>query len=126
MIPTNYRKLYKDLAETTGEDLQFIADCIDFYYADLRSTLTEMEILNISSPGLGTFSIKINSIKKNIYKCKNILNKKDTYTIKSYKYYKHKEFLLDRLIEVKSKYDIEKEEKLKFKKNVQLKRNLEE
>ena len=117
--------MYTDLAETSGEDRQFIADCIDFYYANLRSTLTEMEILNIASPGLGNFSIKINSIKKNIYRCKNILKKKDIYTLKSYKYYKHKESLLERLIEVQNKYDIEKEEKLKFKKNVQLKRDLE-
>ena len=125
MKPKSYKDLYTDLAETSGEDRQFIADCIDFYYANLRSTLTEMEILNIASPGLGNFSIKINSIKKNIYRCKNILKKKDIYTLKSYKYYKHKESLLERLIEVQNKYDIEKEEKLKFKQNVQLKRNLE-
>ena len=128
MNPKKYTEIYKEISEDLDINQNFIADCVDFYYADLRSTLTELDYLNVIAPGLGYFKIKTNSIKKSIYKCKNTLKKKDTYTLKSYTYYKHKESLLDRLLKVKDKLDKEKVEKEKFKEtksSVKSKRNME-
>ena len=116
MNPKKYTEIYKEISEDLDIDQNFIADCVDFYYADLRSTLTELHCLNVIAPGLGYFKIKTNSIKNSIYKCKNTLKKRDVYTLKSYTYYKHKESLLNRLLKVKEKLDNEKLEKEKFKK----------
>ena len=127
MNPTKYKELYSKVSNKLNIDKNLVEDSIHFYYANLRSSLTDLDFLNINALGLGNFNIKINSIKKNIYKCENILKKKDMYTMKSYTYFKHKESLLKRLNEIKDKYEKEKLEEKKFKKerNVQLKRNLE-
>ena len=116
MNPKKYTEIYKEISEDLDLDKNFIADCVDFYYADLRSTLTELDSLVVNAPGLGYFKIKMNSIKRAIYKCQNTLKKKDVYTLKSFTYYRHKESLLDRLLEVKKKLDQEKEEENKFRK----------
>lgn len=117
MIPKKYTKICKELAEDLDIDESFITHCIEFYYADLRSTLTELEKLRVNAPGLGYFNIKRGTVKKDIVRFKNITSSTDTYTINSYQYHKRLKSLLVRLEKIKKVIDEEDIEKKEFRKN---------
>lgn len=128
MKPKKYKEIYKEIAEDLDADKNFISACIDFYYRDLRSTLTELNYISINAPGLGVFNIKIKAVNKEINRCKKIIKNKDVYTFNSFQYFKYKESLLEKLHGVKDKYyeEVNRKKEFKNKKNVQSKRNLEE
>jgi hypothetical protein len=117
MIPKKYNEIYKNLAEDLDIDKNFIADCIEFYYADLRSTLTDLEYLRIYVPGLGNFNIKKGVVERDLKKFKSILEKNNTYTLGGYQYHKRLKGVLGRLEELKIKLSKELEELEEFKKN---------
>jgi len=117
MKPKKYKEIYKEITEDLDVDKNFIAACIEFYYADLRSTLTELNHVSINTPGLGVFNVKIKTINKTINKCKETINNKDIYTLNSYEYFKQKESLLDRLSDIRNKFYDEIKRKEEFKKN---------
>jgi len=128
MKPKKYKEIYKDLAENLDVNQTFIMHCVEFYYADLRSTLTELEKLRVSAPGLGYFNIKRGSVQKDIVKFTNITSSTTTYTINGYQYHKRLKALLIKLNKINKLIEEEDKEKLDFKKNkknAQSKRNLE-
>ena len=128
MRPKSYKDIYKELAENLDVKQSFIMHCVDFYYADLRSTLTELEKLRINAPGLGYFNIKRGTVRRDITKFTNITSSTTTYTMNGYQYHKRLKALLVKLNKVDKLIKEEDKKKLEFKtnkKNVQSKRNLE-
>lgn len=117
MKPKKYKEIYKEIAEDLDLDKNFVHACIDFYYTDLRSTLTELNHLSINAPGLGVFNIKIKAVNKEINRCKKIIKNKDVYTFNSFQYFKYKESLLERLSNIRDKHYAEVKRKKEFKKN---------
>jgi len=112
MIPKKYKEIYKELAEDLDIDQKFITNCVEFYYRNLRSSLTDLEHLNINCPGLGHFTVKNNTVEKDIKKFKKILENPKPYTLRSYQYHKQIKGLLIKLEEIKKK---KKKEDLKQK-----------
>tara|TARA_R110002012_G_scaffold146496_2_gene304782 strand:+ start:1635 stop:2024 length:390 start_codon:yes stop_codon:yes gene_type:complete len=128
MRPKSYKDIYKELAENLDVKQSFIMHCVDFYYADLRSTLTELEKLRVNAPGLGYFNIKRGTVHRDITKFTNITSSTTTYTMNGYQYHKRLKALLVKLNKVDKLIKEEDKKKLEFKtnkKNVQSKRNLE-
>ncbi len=127
MIPKKYKDVYKDLSEDLDLKEKYIADCVEFYYINLRSCLTDLEHLNINCPGLGHFYIKSNTVKKDIVRFKKIIENHKTYTLRSYQYHKQIKGLIVKLEEIKKKKEKEDLKKQKFnkKRNAKSKRDME-
>lgn len=117
MIPKKYSNIYDELAEDLDIDRSFIVHCVEFYYADLRSTLTDLEHLRIYVPGLGNFNIKKGVVERDIKRFSSILEKNNTYTIGGYQYHKRIKGVLDKIEELHKKIKNELEEFKQFKEN---------
>jgi len=117
MNPKKYTEIYKEISEDLDINKNFIADCVDFYYADLRSTLTDLEHLRIYVPGLGNFNVKRGAVERDIKRFSSILEKNNTYTIGGYQYHKRIKGVLDKIEELNEKIKSELEEFKEFKKN---------
>ena len=72
--PKNYKKFYDDIAEEAeGVHKDLVKDFVYFFYDKVRKNLSDLSHPKISLPNLGTFSIRVGKLKKNIKKNKDIL-----------------------------------------------------
>lgn len=125
MIPKKYSNVYSEMSEDLDINKTFIVHCVEFYYADLRSTLTDLEYLRVYVPGLGSFNIKKGVVERDIKRFGSILEKNNTYTIGGYQYHKRIKGVLQKIEELHVKISNELEEIKKFKESGKFKRNME-
>jgi hypothetical protein len=75
--------LYLDL----DLDKNLVLDIIDFYWLNVRKSITQITYPRIGIESLGTFELKIKSLQNTIDKYQNALNKVDNSNFKKYSKY---------------------------------------
>ena len=84
MNPKNYRDFYKDIANEAEVHNDLVNDFIFFFYDKVRKSLSNLSDPNINLPNLGTFSIRVGKLKKNIKRNKDILGNLQKMTFDGY------------------------------------------
>ena len=84
MIPKKSKLLYKDVSEEMNVSENLVDTLIDFYYRELKNTLTNLQNPTINVEGLGQFVIRKNLVTKSIPKYNKMLENHDTSTFKAY------------------------------------------
>lgn len=84
MIPKKSKLLYKDVSEEMNVSENLVDSLIDFYYKELKNTLTNLEHPTINVEGLGQFVIRKNLVTKSIPKYNKMLENHDTSTFRAY------------------------------------------
>jgi nucleoid DNA-binding protein len=84
MIPKKSKLLYKDVSEEMNVSENLVDALIDFYYRELKNTLTNLQHPTINVEGLGQFVIRKNLVTKSIPKYNKMLENHDTSTFKAY------------------------------------------
>ena len=84
MIPKKSKLLYKDVSEEMNVSENLVDSLIDFYYKELKNTLTNLQHPTINVEGLGQFVIKKNLVTKSIPKYNKMLENHDTSTFRAY------------------------------------------
>ena len=82
--PKNYKKFYDDIAEEAEVHKDLVKDFVYFFYAKVRKELSELNHPKLHLPNLGTFSIRVGKLKKNIKKNKDILGNLQKMTFDGY------------------------------------------
>jgi nucleoid DNA-binding protein len=111
--PKKHSEFKEDIASELGIHQNVVNDFISYYYSQLRKELSNLSANHIYVQGLGTFSLKMNKLKKAISKNKSILGnlKKTTYNgmekthavnIKLQKQEKAYQRMLDEIEEIKN------------------------
>jgi fructose-specific phosphotransferase system component IIB len=116
MIPKKSSSLYKEVAEGLDQNETLIQDIVEFYYGELRKTLSNLTYPRINVEGLGHFVAKSGLVRKSIPKYTNILKNHDTSTYGAYFNKKMLETKLDLLIQLEQKILLEDTRKDEFKK----------
>lgn len=126
MIPKKHSSIYKQVSEDLSQDELLVEQLVEFYYKQIRSSLSDLKEPRINVEGLGHFVIKQAKVKKAIPHYKNLINNHSTETFRAY----HKKALLekklDQLIEIEKKLVLEEERKNKFKNEKYTENNLAE
>lgn len=84
MIPKKSKLLYKDVCEEMNVSEHLVDSLIDFYYKELKNTLTNLKHPRINVEGLGQFVIRKNLVNKSIPKYNKMLENHDTSTFRAY------------------------------------------
>lgn len=84
MIPKKSKLLYKEVSEEANVSESLVDSLIDFYYKELKNTLTNLTHPRINVEGLGHFVIRKNLVTKSIPKYYKMLENHDTSTFKAY------------------------------------------
>ena len=82
--PKNYKKFYDDIAEEAEVHRDLVKDFVYFFYDKVRKNLSDLSHPKVSLPNLGTFSIRVGKLKKNIKKNKDILGNLQKMTFDGY------------------------------------------
>jgi nucleoid DNA-binding protein len=116
MIPKKANKFYKDVAEDLNIEESLVEDVIEFFYKEVRTTLSNLSHPRINVEGLGHFVAKSTLIKKAIPRYTKSLENHDTSTFGAYFNKKKIEQKLDLLIKLEQQIITEEERKDLFKK----------
>jgi len=116
MIPHKAKNLTKDVSEELNLPKTLVDDLIDFYYKEVRNTLSELKEPRINIEGLGQFIVRNTLVKNSIPKLKKMLDKHDTSTFSAYFNKKMLEDKIASLESIKEKMDSAIERKNQFKK----------
>jgi len=114
MIPYKYNKLYTLISEELNVKEDLVDDFINFYYKEVRSTLSDLNHTKVNIDGLGVFSIKPRSVDKLINRYQKTIDNSNNYSFKSYFNKKQLESKLDDLYNIQEKIRKEKEDRKKF------------
>jgi fructose-specific phosphotransferase system component IIB len=116
MIPKKSSSLYKEVSEALNQDESLVEDIVEFYYSELRKTLSNLTHPRINVEGLGHFVAKTGLVRKSIPKYTNILKNHDTSTYGAYFNKKMIETKLELLIQLEHKILLQEIKKDEFKK----------
>ena len=127
MIPKKSSLLCKELSEEMDLPQSLIQDFIEFYYKEIRSSLTGLKHPRVNVDGLGKFVVRTHAVRKAIPRLKKILETHDTTTFSAYF---NKKTLEDKVEALKSieKQIVSLEEKkgaIQKQKDEYIKKNLE-
>lgn len=127
MTPKKPISIYKEVSESLDCKEELVQDVIEFYYSELRKSLSDLRHPRINVEGLGHLVVKTAYVKKIIPVIQSKLEKHDTSTYGAYFNKKMLETKLDLLIQLEQKILIQEKKKLEFKtnKDEQVKKNLE-
>lgn len=114
MIPYKYNKLYTLISEELNVKEDLVDDFINFYYKEVRSTLSNLNHTKVNIDGLGVFSIKPRSVDKLINRYQKTIDNSNNYSFKSYFNKKQLESKLDDLYNIQEKIRKEKENRKNF------------
>ena len=114
MIPYKYNKLYTLISEELNVKEDLVDDFINFYYKEVRSTLSNLNHTKVNIDGLGVFSIKPRSVDKLINRYQKTIDNSNNYSFKSYFNKKQLESKLDDLYNIQEKIRKEKEDRKNF------------
>lgn len=120
MNPKKVRKIYDIVSEDLNIKKDLVEDLVEFYYADVRKLLTNLEHPRINIDGLGQFVAKPKTVITSIDKISKSLEGHDTSTFKAYHNKKAMENKLELLLKLSSKLELvnnKKQEFLKTKKD---------
>ena len=73
MKPKSHKDFKKGIADEVGVHQSVVDDFLSFYYAKLRSKLSDLDFPRINIDGLGTFFLRKNKLEKSIKRNKSIL-----------------------------------------------------
>jgi fructose-specific phosphotransferase system component IIB len=104
------------VSEALDQDESVIEDIVEFYYSELRKTLSNLTHPRIDVEGLGHFVAKTGLVRKSIPKYTNILKNHDTSTYGAYFNKKMLETKLELLIQLEHKILLQEIKKDEFKK----------
>lgn len=82
--PKKYKTFYDEIAEEAEVHKDLVADFISFFYGRVRKNLSSLTSPKIGLPGLGTFVIRTNKLKKAIKRNKDILGNLEKMTYEGY------------------------------------------
>jgi len=71
--PKSHKDFKKGIADEVGVHQSVVDDFISFYYAKVRSKLSNLEFPRVYLDGLGTFYLRKNKLEKAIKRNKSIL-----------------------------------------------------
>jgi|TARA_R110002072_G_C7575046_1_gene501491 hypothetical protein len=71
--PKSHRDFKKGIADEVGVHQSVVDDFLTFYYAKLRSKLSNLEFPRIHVDGLGTFYLRKTKLDKSVKRGKSIL-----------------------------------------------------
>jgi hypothetical protein len=115
MNPKKTNNFYKIVAEEMNLSDVLVEDLIEFYYKDLRNTMSNLKHPRIMVNGLGQFVAKTFLVRKFIDKYTKSLNNHDTSTYKAYHNKKQIEQKLSLLISLEELISKEEIKKTNFK-----------
>lgn len=127
MTPKKPNSLYKEVSEALDCKLEIVEDIVEFYYRELRKTLSDLKYPRVNVEGLGHLVAKSGLVKHMIPKFKEKLDTHDTSTYGAYFNKKMLENKLELLINLEQKIIVQEKRKVEFKnqKNESTKTNLE-
>lgn len=73
MKPKSHRDFKKGIADEVGVHQSVVDDFLTFYYAKLRSKLSNLEFPRVHVDGLGTFYLRKIKLEKSIKRGKSII-----------------------------------------------------
>jgi hypothetical protein len=113
--PKKSKNILKDLYSELDLDEALVADAIDFYWANVRKSITSISYTRIKIENLGDFQVKNKALTNIICKYEALINKFDKTNFSSYPRY---QTLVDRLVvleKTKKELDEESERRKKIK-----------
>lgn len=117
MNPKKSKILLENLYLDLDLDKNLITDIIDFYWLNVRKSITQVTYPRIGIENLGSFELKIKSLQNTIDKYQNALNKTDTSNFRKYSKYMSIKNRLELLENSKAFMLEEKERKKQIKNN---------
>jgi len=115
--PKKSKILLENLYLDLDLDKNLITDIIDFYWLNVRKSITQVTYPRIGIENLGSFELKIKSLQNTIDKYQNALNKTDTSNFRKYSKYMSIKNRLELLENSKAFMLEEKERKKQIKNN---------
>lgn len=127
MIPKKASKLYKEVSEDLNIEESLVESLVEFYYKEVRKSMTELRHPRLTIEGLGNFVIKPYAVRKAIPRYIKTLDDHDTSTFNAYYNKKSVENKLEALIKMEEKIVEEENSKETFlkRKDEYLKKNME-
>lgn len=116
MNPKNYKDFYSDVSTDAEVHKDLVAEFVSFFYGKVRGSLSSLENPRINIPGLGTFKIRTNKLKKAIKRNKDILGNLEKMTYTGYE--KH--------VPVKNKLKEMENALIKIEENIKNKKNFKD
>jgi nucleoid DNA-binding protein len=116
MIPHKTKNLTQDVSEELNLPKTLVEDLIEFYYKEVRTTLSQLKEPRINIDGLGQFIVRTTLVKNSIPRFKKMLETHDTSTFSAYFNKKMLEEKIELLGAIKEKIDCAVERKNQFKK----------
>jgi 4-alpha-glucanotransferase len=116
MIPKKANKFYKDVAEDLNIEESLVEDIVEFFYKEVRTTLSNLSHPRINVEGLGHFVAKSTLIKKTIPRYIKSLKTHDTSTFSAYFNKKKIEQKVELLTKLEQQLITEEQRKENFKK----------
>ena len=127
MIPKKASSLYQSVAEDLNIETKLVESFVDFYYKNLRQSMSTLSHTRLNVEGLGHFYIKANKIKKAISTYSKCVNKNEETTFNDYHNKKRMEQKLVLLHAMQDKINLDIDKKIKFKERKdEFKKNLAE
>ena len=115
MNPKKATKYYKHVAEDLNIEESLVEDFIEFYYKNIRFSLSHLTYPRINVEGLGHFVVKPSWVRRSIDRISKSLDKHDTYTFGAYAKKIRLGETLDLLIELEKKIFTEEQRKKSLK-----------
>lgn len=115
MNPKKATKYYKQVAEDLNIEEPLVEDFIEFYYKNIRFSLSHLTYPRINVEGLGHFVVKPSWVRRSIDRISKSLDKHDTYTFGAYAKKIRLGETLDLLIELEKKIFTEEQRKKSLK-----------
>lgn len=117
MNPKKPKTLITDLYLELDIDKNLVSDIVDFYWLNVRKSITQISYPRIGIENLGSFELKVKSLQNTIDKYQNALNKTDTSNFRKYSKYMAIKNRLEILENSKASILEEKERKKQIKTN---------
>lgn len=117
MNPKKPKVLLENLYLDLDLDKNLVTDIIDFYWLNVRKSITQVTYPRIGIENLGSFELKIKSLQNTIDKYQNALDKTDVSNFRKYSKYISIKNRLEVLENSKILIEEEKQRKKQIKNN---------
>jgi nucleoid DNA-binding protein len=115
--PKKYKEVAKKLSKEKDWDEELVTDAVYFFYSKVRKTLSSLEAPSVLIPKLGTFKIRKQKFSKMIEEKERLVSKLNPHEFSKYDSYRTNKEALEKLTNLKGKFEILKQEKDDFIKN---------
>jgi nucleoid DNA-binding protein len=115
MIPKKASSLYQSVAEDLNLETKLVESFVEFYYKNLRQSMSVLSHTRLNVEGLGHFYVKANKIRKAISTYAKCVSKNEETTFNDYHNKKRMEQKLVLLNAMQNKISVDIQKKIKFK-----------